>query len=463
MSDATSARTYGQDYVLPQSTPSEHSTPLELDDIQSGVLRPRPTPYVATYIVFRIDDRKAGRDLMRRVSEVVTSAANPTSPLADTWVSVALTYQGLKALGVPQASLDSFSWEFRQGMAARYADLGDTGESHPDKWEQPLGSSAPHVVLVAVSPDSERLEAALNRARETYRGMSGVTAIWRQDCHALPNEKEPFGFRDGISHPAIEGSGIPGTNPLEKPLKAGEFVLGYQDEMGGTQKTEPEILGRNGTYVVFRKLHQRVAAFRKFVKANSKSAGEEELLAAKMMGRWRSGAPLALCPVHDDPALGADATRNNAFLYEADDPAGLKTPAGSHIRRTNPRDASIAGVARIHRMIRRGTAYGPLLPEGVLDDDGADRGLMFAFVGAHLGRQFEFVQSQWINDGVFIGAGDDKDPVIGSDSKGVNFTLPRKPLRKRFQGIPQFVVTRGGEYCFMPGLRALRWLSQLET
>ena len=465
MSDATSARTYGQGIHAgpPQSTPSEHSTPLELDDIQSGVLRPRPTPYVATYIVFRIDDRKAGRDLMRRVSEVVTSAANPTSPLADTWVSVALAYQGLKALGVPQASLDSFSWEFRQGMAARYTDLGDTGESHPDKWEQPLGSSDLHVVLVAVSPDSERLEAALNRARETYRGMSGVTAIWRQDCHALPNEKEPFGFRDGISHPAIEGSGIPGTNPHEKPLKAGEFVLGYQDEMGGTQKTEPEILGRNGTYVVFRKLHQRVAAFRTFVKANSKSAGEEELLAAKMMGRWRSGAPLALCPVHDDPALGADATRNNAFLYEADDPTGLKTPAGSHIRRTNPRDASIAGVARIHRMIRRGTAYGPLLPEGVLDDDGADRGLMFAFVGAHLGRQFEFVQSQWINDGVFIGAGDDKDPVIGSDSNGVNFILPRKPLRKRFQGIPQFVVTRGGEYCFMPGLRALRWLSELET
>src|SRR5215813_7387278 len=69
---------------------------LELDDIQSGVLRPRPTPYVATYIAFRIDDRKAGRELMRRVAGVVTSAANPRSPLADTWVSVALTYGGLK-------------------------------------------------------------------------------------------------------------------------------------------------------------------------------------------------------------------------------------------------------------------------------------------------------------------------------------------------------------------------------
>ena len=439
------------------------SAHLELDDIQSGVLRPRPTPYVATYIAFRVDDRNAGRDLMRRVSQVVTSAANPSSPLADTWVSVALTYQGLKALGVPQKSLDSFSWEFRQGMAARYKDLGDTGESHPDKWEEPLGSADLHVVLVAVAPDSEKLAAALDRAREAYRAMSGITAIWRQDCHALPTETEPFGFRDGISHPAIEGSGIPGTNPHEKPLKAGEFVLGYSDEMGGTQKTEPEILGRNGTYVVFRKLHQRVAAFRRYVKANAKSSGEEELLAAKMMGRWRSGAPLALCPLHDDPVLGADAKRNNAFLYEADDPTGLRTPAGSHIRRTNPRDAAIAGVGRIHRMIRRGTAYGPLLPEAVLEDDGAGRGLMFAFVGAHLGRQFEFVQSQWINDAVFIGAGDDKDPIVGSDLNGINFTVPRKPLRKRLQGIPQFVVTRGGEYCFMPGLRGLRWLSELDT
>ena len=436
---------------------------LELDDIQSGVLRPRPTPYVATYIALRIDDRQAGRALMKRISNAVTSAANPESPLADTWVSVALTYQGLKALGVPEESLSSLSWEFRQGMAARAKDLGDVGESDPQNWEPPLGSSHVHVIIVAVSPDAERLEAAVARARETYQTMTGIEAIWRQNCHALPNEKEPFGFRDGISHPAIEGSGIPGTNPHEQPLKAGEFVLGYLDEIGGVQKTTPEILGRNGAYVVFRKLHQRVADFRRFIKTNSNSSDEEELLAAKMMGRWRSGAPLALCPFHDDPVLGADPQRNNAFMFEEDDKAGLKTPGGSHIRRTNPRDASIAGVARIHRMIRRGTAYGPLLPEGVVDDDGADRGIIFAFVGSHIGRQFEFVQSQWINDGVFFGAGKDKDPVVGSNGDGGDFTVPRKPVRRRMQGIPNFVVTRGGEYCFMPGLSALRWLSDLQT
>src|SRR4051794_9739522 len=225
---------------------------LELDDIQSGVLRPRPTPYVATYIALRIDEPQAGRALMRRISQAVTSAANPQSPLAETWVSAALTYQGLKALGVPQVSLESMSWEFRQGMSSRAKDLGDVGESDPEHWEKPLGTPDVHVIIVAVSPDAERLEAAVVRARETYQTMTGVKAIWRQNCHALPNETEPFGFRDGISHPAIEGSGIPGTNFHEQPLKAGEFVLGYPDELGGVQKTTPEILGRNGTYVVFR-------------------------------------------------------------------------------------------------------------------------------------------------------------------------------------------------------------------
>ena len=443
---------------------SEVNVMLELDDIQSGVLRPRPAPYAATYVLLRIDERAAGRELMRRASAVVASAAQTTSLSGDAWVSVALTVQGLKALGVPQDSLDSFAWEFRQGMAARAKELGDTGESSPEHWESPLGTPDAHVVLTALAPDAPRLESALGRARRAYEQLAGVTAIWRQDCYALPSEREAFGFRDGISHPAVEGSGIPGTNPGEQPLKAGEFVLGYRDELGGfPPMPRPEVLGRNGTYVVFRKLHQRVAAFRRFLRSNASGPEEEELLAAKMMGRWRSGAPLALCPLHDDPELGADPRRNNDFLYQEDDPTGFKTPGGSHIRRTNPRDASVAGVARLHRMIRRGTSYGPPLPEGALEDDGADRGLMFAFVGAHLGRQFEFVQSEWINSGAFFGAGDDRDPLVGSNDGAGSLTIPRRPVRRRLQGLPRFVVTRGGEYGFMPGLRALRWLADLDT
>jgi Dyp-type peroxidase family len=435
--------------------------PLELDDIQSGVLRPRPSPYAAAYILFRIDQADAGRELMGRLARVVTSAAEPSSPAGDAWISVALTFQGLKALGLPEASLEGFAWEFRQGMAARAQALRDVGESSPEHWEKPLGTAEVHVVVAAVAPSSEALAAALDRARSAYHRLDGITAIWRQDCHALPDETEPFGFRDGINHPAIEGSGIPGTDPHETPLKAGEFVLGYRDEMGGYAGIpQPEVLGRNGTYVVFRKLHQRVAQFRQYIKAQATGAEDEELVAAKMMGRWRSGAPLALCPLHDDPAIGADRGRNNDFHYR-DDPTGYATPLGSHIRRANPRDAGIAGEVRLHRMIRRGAAYGPPLPPGVTEDDGAERGLMFTFIGAHPKRQFEFVQSEWINDGVFAGLGGARDPVAAAPGGDGAYSIARRPIPRMLKGLPQFVVTRGGEYGFMPGLKALRWLAAL--
>jgi Dyp-type peroxidase family len=442
--------------------PEALETRLELDDIQSGVLRPRPNPYAATYIALRIDDARQGREALSRLAGVVTSAAAPDATDRDTSVSVALSYEGLKALGTPAASLESFAWEFRQGMAARASALGDTGDSAPEYWEQPFGTPQVHLILVGVAPDEARLEAAVERARKAFADLPGVKPVWRQDCRAPPDHKEPFGFRDGISHPAIEGSGIPGTNPHDPPLKAGELVLGYEDELGAIEPgPEPAALGRNGTYVVFRKLHQRVAAFRRYLHDNAKGPDDEELLAAKMMGRWRSGAPLAVCPLHDDPELGADDRRNNDFEYREDDAIGYKTPPGSHARRCNPRDSAVAGVPRLHRMIRRGTAYGPLLPEGVLDDDGADRGLMFAFVGAQLKRQFEFVQSEWIGGGDFLGLGDAKDPVVGAASGDGGFTIPNRPIPRRLHGLASFVVTRGGEYAFMPSLSGLRWLSEL--
>jgi Dyp-type peroxidase family len=441
----------------------EASARLELEDIQSGIIRARPSPYAAAYLMFRIDDGKAGRELMRRAGSVAASAADPRSPVGDAWATVALTFQGLRALGVPQNSLDSFAPEFQQGMAARASELRDTGESSPENWEKPLGTSNVHVVLAALAADVQRLHEVLDRARQSYEKLPGIELVWRQDCYALPNEKEPFGFKDGISHPAIEGSGIPGSNPHEQPFKAGEFVLGYRDETGGfPPMPQPGVLGRNGTYAVVRKLHQRVAAFRQYLRSNSSNPQEEELLAAKMMGRWRSGAPLALSPERDDPSLGTDSTRNNDFLY-GDDPLGLRTPIGSHIRRANPRDADVAGAVRLHRMIRRGTAYGPPLPEGVLEDDGADRGIMFVFLGSHLKRQFEFVQSEWVNDSAFIGGSGEKDPVSGANDGTGEFTIPRRPVRRRVKGLSRFVITRGGEYCFVPGLRALRWLADLDT
>ncbi len=440
---------------------------LELNDIQRGVLHPRPSPYVGTYLLLRIADRRVGRALLRRLIPVIASAAEPMNADGDTWVSASLSFQGLRALGVPESSLASFPLEFQQGMAARATILGDIDESSPVHWETPLGTRDVHVALVALSPDEARRDALLRQVEWAYPPVEGVQVIYRQDAHVLASGREPFGFKDGIGQPAVEGSPIMGSNRLERALKAGEFVLGYPDETGELAATpQPDVLGRNGTYVVFRKLHQQVAAFRQYLRANGASPLEQLVLSAKMMGRWPSGAPLVLAPDQDDPALGQDRARNNEFLYHVDDLKGLRCPAGAHARRANPRDAfqdELIGTNRLHRMIRRSTTYGPPLPEGVLEDDGADRGLVFVAVGAHLKRQFEFVQTQWVNDGIFRGAPGEKDPIVGPNDGTGAFIIPRQPVRRRIWGLPRFVINRGGEYCFTPGLRALAWLAELDT
>jgi Dyp-type peroxidase family len=447
-------------------TAREEDLRLELDDIQSGALHERPSPYAGTYLLLRIDDRAAGRELVRRLQHIVDSGRPSSDPVHDAWITVAFTYHGLKALGVPQSSLDSFAPEFREGMAARAALLGDVGDSSPEHWEKPLGTSDVHVALAALSPDRERLEAVVEKARRAHAELAGVEVIWRQDCYQLQSGRTSFGFKDGIGQPAIEGSGRPASNPKERPLKAGEIILGYPDETGELPPMPtPEVLGRNGTYVVFRKLHTRVAAYRQYLRAKAASREEETLLGAKMVGRWQSGAPLVLAPDGDEPDLGSDPQRNNAFLY-GDDPRGLKCPLGAHARRANPRDALDGDGAvdvRLHRMIRRGTSYGPMLADGVLEDDGADRGIVFVFAGAHLKRQFEFVKTQWLNDGIFIGAPREKDPLVGPNDGSGSFTVPKRPIRRRLQELPPFVVTRGGEYCFAPGLRAMRWLAELDS
>ncbi|MGO4301525.1 Dyp-type peroxidase [Leifsonia sp. RAF41] len=437
---------------------------LELDDIQSGALHERPSPYVGTYLLLRVDDRAAGRELVRRLVPLVDAGVPSNDPRQDAWITVAFTYYGLEALGVPQESLDTFAPEFREGMAARAAHLGDVGESSPENWEKPLGTADVHIAIAVLAPDLDHLQSVVEKARRAHQELPGIAVVWRQDCYQLPTGRTSFGFKDGIGQPTVEGSGRPSANPLEAPLKAGEIVLGYPDETGELPPMpSPDVLGRNGTYVVFRKLRTKVAAYRQYLRSRASNRADEALLGAKMVGRWQGGAPLALSPDHDDEQLGADPSRHNHFTY-GDDPRGFKCPVGAHARRANPRDALDGDGSvdvRLHRMIRRGTSYGPELPEGVLEDDGADRGIIFVFAGAHIKRQFEFVKTQWLNDGIFIGAPNEADPIVGSPRGSSDFTIPNRPIRRRLTDIPPFVVTRGGEYCFAPSLSAMRWLADL--
>jgi deferrochelatase/peroxidase EfeB len=435
---------------------------LDLHEIQATVLRQRPAPYFGSHVALRISDIQAGREFLRRLAPHVESAANWWKA-SNAWLSVAISYAGFGALGLPQTSLQSFPEAFRTGTAARARQLRDEGVNDPKNWEPLFGKGQIHIGLSAFSESEEKWRRMLAMAREQHEDLSGVSVLAVEDFGAQPGDLNSLGYKDGIDQPAIEGSGLEPLPGQGRPIKAGEFILGYPGEAGvPLPMPQPDILGRNGTYVGFRKYQSRVGAFNRFLQTNGNTEDERELLAAKLVGRWRSGAPLMLAPDTDDPILGSDAQRNNDFGYSRD-PHGRRAPLGCHIRRMNPRDSSLTRLTdvNLHRLIRRGATYGkPYDPNALFEeDDKVPRGAIFLFISAKAMATIEFLQQEWINDGNFIEIGNERDPIIGLQEDGASFTIPREPVRRRVRGIETFNVLRGGEYFFMPSISALKWLA----
>jgi Dyp-type peroxidase family len=347
-------------------------------------------------------------------------------------------------------------------MAARAAILGDTGVNHPDNWTGGLASPDLHAVVILFARDVAERERCVHEHQEYVGHFPSVRALSFLDLEATPPYEyahDHFGYHDRLSQPAVKGLDDTPPPGSGDPLEPGEFFLGYPDEDSlSPPLPQPEILARNGSYLAYRQLEEHVGRFRDFLREHGKTPEEQEFVAAKLMGRWRSGAPLVLAPDRDDPELGKDMQRNNNFNYKHMDPVGYAVPLGSHIRRLNPRDTA-ANIDR-RRMIRRGGTYGPALPEGA-PDDGIERGIA-AFVGcASLIRQFEFAQNVWINDPKFHELGNERDPIIGNQDGSFDFTMPKRPTRRKVTGLPAFTTVRGGAYFFLPGLRALRWLTTL--
>jgi Dyp-type peroxidase family len=435
---------------------------LELDDIQHFLLT-RPRAMAARYGFLTIRKPAEGRAwLSGIIDKVGTGKTFAAGAATDSrWVTVAFTWNGLRALGVDEAALGSFPDEFRQGMAARAEILGDTGDNHPDRWTGGLASPDLHGIVILFARDVAERERCVREHQQYADRFPGVEALSTLDLEATPPLEyahDHFGYRDRLSQPVVEGTGDVPTPGSGAALKAGEFFLGYPDEANVTRSLVPEVLGRNGSFLAYRCLQEHVGAFRQFLQQYGRTPEEQEFIAAKLMGRWRSGAPLVLAPEKDDPALGADPQRNNDFNYAKMDPFGYAVPLGSHIRRMNPRDTG-ANMNR-RRIIRRGGTYGRPLPEGA-PEDGVERGIA-AFVGcASLIRQFEFAQNVWANDRAFHELGNERDPIIGTQDGTLEFKIPKRPIRKVIKGLPAFTTVRGGAYFFLPGIRALRYLAAL--
>ncbi len=448
----------------------------ELNDVQGLVARGYGNLPSARFLVIGIDDAAAGRDWLGSVAGSLTASdAGPETQA----VNIALTSSGLAKLDVDRETVALFGNEFVDGMTAahRTRALGDLAENAPEHWDWG-GPRTPDVdaMLLLYARDEPTL-TDLEREQVGHLG-AGLQVLARLDTSNLDGH-EPFGFRDGISQPFLEGLSKQG--PAKTTLRFGEFVLGYPNEYGRYTDqplldARPE-LARNGSYLVFRQLRQDVHAFWSFVdqatrRADGSSDPERRLrLAAKMVGRWPSGAPLALAPDRDDAALG----EANEFAYFEHDRHGARCPVGSHIRRANPRDSldpkpgtsKSWAINRRHRILRRGREYGQeelLKPDEALRRDVAvgERGLHFICLNGNIARQFEFVNNTWLNSPKFAGLYDDADPLVAPSSPhGGTFTVQSSSLRERVTDVPRFVSVRGGAYFFMPGLAATRSLARL--
>ena len=432
---------------------------LELDDIQHFLIARTPA-IAARYEFLRFPEPAHGRAWLSAIADKVASAKTVGQEQRDSrWVTVAFTWNGLRAMGVDDASLATFPEEFREGMATRAKIVGATGANGPEHWIGSLASPDLHAIVILFARDvAERERCAREHRRLLHE--TGADVLSSLDLEAIPPytyAHEHFGYRDRLSEPVIEGTGVEPAPGSGNPLKPGEFFLGYPDEtLLQPALPSPEILSRNGSYLGYIRLQQHVGAFRDFLREHGKTPEGEELVAAKLMGRWRSGAPLVLAPDKDDPALGQDRQRNNNFDYATMDPRGYACPVGSHIRRMNPRDTT-ENVNR-RRMIRRGGVYGPPLPEGA-PEDGVERGIA-AFIGcASLVRQFEFAMNVWVNDPEFMELKNERDPICGNQDGTFDLTIPKRPIKKTIKGIPAFTTIRGGAYFFLPGIRAVRFLA----
>jgi Dyp-type peroxidase family len=434
-----------------------------------------------------------------------------------TWVNVAFSYGGLKKL--VGEKVNQFADEaFR-----------DTASRSGADWVVGRPGGEVDVVVIIAADDPVDLDAATRLVRDDIyardRDITGVHVVFEQGGakrQGAMRDREHFGWSDGVSQPGLRGrfseapedvltrresddpnQGLPGQDLIWP----GEFVFGYSgqhrhkpveaegpDSLKSRGKWAAPSWAKNGSYLVFRRLRQDVGAFHRFLYEEGRRHGvRPEAFGARLVGRWPGGAPLVLTPITDDPALGGDKQANNDFEFgPADDDEGRKVPRdpdgrlcpfSAHIRKTYPRDETVApgdlnpyrdlrpeetlneSDTQTHRLLRRGIPYGPSsdsTPEKPVDD-AIDRGLLFMAYMTSIEEQFEFVSRRWLNDADFKRPATGVDPILGqvagTDKRGsIKTVLPNQANIVEI-GLEEWVATTGGGYFFAPSISALQHLA----
>ncbi|HEY7948837.1 MAG TPA: hypothetical protein VID75_14245 [Acidimicrobiales bacterium] len=459
---------------------------LDLADIQANVLRGYRAGHARHFALSLPTPAGAGALLASMTNGAdgtcpQVSSAEPWTTKPEYCLNVGITSAGLAACGVPATTIAAFPVAFQQGSAARSSapatdpqdvGLGDVGDSAPSQWilGSP-GAQAVHLLISLGTGSTTALETRSRQLRDQF-AAHGVTEISHHDATALPGGTVHFGYRDGIAQPWIEGT--PGHRPedLQPTVPTGDFLLGkdyrnhYQGNfLGGI----PPILGDNGTYSAFRILRQDAQAFEDFLTVTAQRWRlDRELVAAKLMGRWRNGTPLVIAP--GAPSDISDA-KINAYDYAStpqhpaffDDADGFRCPIGAHTRRLNPRGALVMGQPHSRRIVRRGMPYGPAFDPA--QPDTTERGLVGHFICGDLESQFEFIYRVWVNqDLATSGLRGTRDPILGvqADSGGrfvIRSTDNRDPIV--LDDLPRLVHTRGSLYCLLPGIGAIQYLASV--
>ncbi len=438
----------------------------------------------ARFVFLKILDARKAQIWLMTLIDRVTAAKHPGDHKAKTCLNVAFTWNGLTELTLSKELIQDFPHEFVDGMNRPEAALilGDTSDSSHEHWLYGADKTPVDMLLLLYGESASAVDALFTATCSPAALGRGLTLVLRQDSDRKQGDyREPFGFRDGISQPPVKG--LTGRSRLsEDPVETGEFVLGYENELGQLTRiptvnawndlngylpghrrlpTNVRAFGLNGAYLVFRRLAQDVEAFRNFVDSSSGNDPHlRELIAAKLIGRWKGGAPLTLSP--DAPG----AQHRNDFLYMSGDADGHRCPLGAHIRRANPRDSLLImppwkslQLSRRHRIIRRGRKYCERVEGSPDESPRYYQGIYFIAINADLRRQFEFIQQTWLNSPTFNGLDKDKDPLVGDNDGTGQFTVQRDPVPRHVFGLPRFVKLEGGAYFFLPAIRSLKFLA----